>query len=72
MKPRVQFAHLPTKIEALPRLSAALQGPRLFVKRDDQTGLAFGGNKTRKLEYLLAEARGQEANLLITAGAVQS
>ena len=54
MKPRIHFAHLPTKIEALPRLSAALQGPRLVVKRDDQTGLAFGGNKTRKLEYLLA------------------
>jgi len=72
MKPRIEFAHLPTKIEALPRLSAALQGPRLYVKRDDQTGLAFGGNKTRKLEYLLAEARGQEADLLITAGAVQS
>lgn len=72
MKPRIEFAHLPTKIEALPRLSAALQGPRLYVKRDDQTGLAFGGNKTRKLEYLLAEARNQEADLLITAGAVQS
>jgi len=72
MKPRIHFAHLPTKIEALPRLSAALQGPRLLVKRDDQTGLAFGGNKTRKLEYLLAEARDQEADLLITAGAVQS
>ncbi|HEY9121972.1 MAG TPA: D-cysteine desulfhydrase family protein [Brevefilum sp.] len=72
MKSRIEFAHLPTKIEALPRLSAALQGPRLFVKRDDQTGLAFGGNKTRKLEYLLADARNQEADLLITAGAVQS
>ena len=72
MKSRIEFAHLPTKIEALPRLSAALQGPRLYVKRDDQTGLAFGGNKTRKLEYLLAEARNQEADLLITAGAVQS
>ncbi len=72
MKPRIHFAHLPTKVEALPRLSAALQGPRLLVKRDDQTGLAFGGNKTRKLEYLLAEAREQEADLLITAGAVQS
>jgi D-cysteine desulfhydrase family pyridoxal phosphate-dependent enzyme len=72
MKPRIEFAHLPTKIEALPRLSAALQGPRLLVKRDDQTGLAFGGNKTRKLEYLLAEAREEGADLLITAGAVQS
>ena len=72
MKPRIHFAHLPTKIEPLPRVSAALRGPRLLVKRDDQTGLAFGGNKTRKLEYLLAEAREEGADLLITAGAVQS
>jgi D-cysteine desulfhydrase family pyridoxal phosphate-dependent enzyme len=68
----MHFAHLPTVVEALPRLSATLKGPRLLVKRDDQTGLAFGGNKTRKLEYLLAEAREQGAKTLITAGAVQS
>lgn len=72
MKPRLLFAHLPTPVEALPRVSANLKGPRLFVKRDDQTGLAFGGNKTRKLEYLLAEARANGAGTLITAGAVQS
>ncbi len=72
MKPRLLFAHLPTPVEAMPRLSAALKGPRLFVKRDDQTGLAFGGNKTRKLEYLLAETRANGAQTLITAGAVQS
>jgi len=72
MKPRLYFAHLPTPIEALPRLSAILKGPRLLIKRDDQTGLAFGGNKTRKLEYLLADARDQGAEALITAGAVQS
>ncbi len=72
MRDRLHFAHLPTPVEALPRLSATLKGPRLFVKRDDQTGLAFGGNKTRKLEYLLADARAQGANTLITAGAVQS
>jgi D-cysteine desulfhydrase family pyridoxal phosphate-dependent enzyme len=72
MKPRLHFAHLPTPIEALPRLSAKLKGPRLLIKRDDQTGLAFGGNKTRKLEYLLAEARDQGAETLISAGAVQS
>jgi len=70
--PRIPIAHLPTPIEELPRLSAALGGPRLLVKRDDQTGLAFGGNKTRKLEYLAAEARSQNAKTLITAGAVQS
>jgi len=72
MRNRLHFAHLPTPIEALPRLSATLKGPRLLVKRDDQTGLAFGGNKTRKLEYLMADAREQGADTLITAGAVQS
>jgi D-cysteine desulfhydrase family pyridoxal phosphate-dependent enzyme len=70
--PRFQFAHLPTPVEALPRLTAALNGPKIFVKRDDQTGLAFGGNKTRKLEFLLAEAQAHGAHTLITAGAIQS
>jgi D-cysteine desulfhydrase family pyridoxal phosphate-dependent enzyme len=70
--PRRKFAHLPTPIEPLPRLSEALGGPRLLVKRDDQTGLAFGGNKTRKLEFLVADAQAQGADMLITAGAVQS
>jgi D-cysteine desulfhydrase family pyridoxal phosphate-dependent enzyme len=70
--PRLYFAHLPTPIEELPRLSKALGGPRLLVKRDDQTGLAFGGNKTRKLEFLVAEAQEQGAHMLISAGAIQS
>lgn len=70
--PRVRFAHLPTALEPLERLSEELGGPKLWVKRDDQTGLAFGGNKTRKLEFLIAEAQAQEARTLITAGAVQS
>jgi D-cysteine desulfhydrase family pyridoxal phosphate-dependent enzyme len=70
--PRSHFAHLPTSIEPLPRLSEALGGPRLMVKRDDQTGVAFGGNKTRKLEFLVAEAREQGAKTLITGGALQS
>ena len=70
--PRTYIAHLPTPIEALPRLSARLGGPRLLVKRDDQTGLALGGNKTRKLEFLLAEAQANGAKTLVTAGAVQS
>lgn len=70
--PRVCYAQLPTPVEALPRLTAALNGPVLSVKRDDQTGLALGGNKTRKLEFLLAEAQAQGARTLITAGAVQS
>lgn len=70
--PRLRFAHLPTPVEALPRLSSALGGISLFVKRDDQTGLAFGGNKTRKLEFLLAEAQANGARTLVTAGALQS
>ena len=72
MIPRILFAHLPTPIESMPRLTDFLGGPQLFVKRDDQTGLAFGGNKTRKLEFLVAEAREQGADMLISAGALQS
>jgi len=69
---RLRFAHLPTPIEELPRLSEVLKGPQLLVKRDDETGLAFGGNKTRKLEFLVAEAQTRGARTLITAGALQS
>src|SRR5437667_1731930 len=70
--PRLRFAHLPTPVETLPRLSEALGGARLLIKRDDVTGLAFGGNKTRKLEFLVAEARDQGAKTLISGGALQS
>src|SRR6516164_566451 len=70
--PRLHFAHLPTPIEELQRLSEKLGGPRLFIKRDDQTGLAFGGNKTRKLEFLVAEAKERGAHTLISGGAIQS
>jgi D-cysteine desulfhydrase family pyridoxal phosphate-dependent enzyme len=69
---RLNLAQLPTPVEALPRLSEVLGGPRLLIKRDDQTGLAFGGNKTRKLEFLVAEARDQGAKTLISGGALQS
>src|SRR5919108_2391628 len=69
---RLSFAHLPTPVEELPRLSETLGGPKILVKRDDQTGLAFGGNKTRKLEFLIAEAREGGARTLITGGALQS
>src|SRR5438477_12577664 len=69
---RLRFAHLPTPVEELPRLRQALGGPHLLIKRDDQTGLAFGGNKTRKLEFLVAEARDQGAKTLISGGALQS
>ena len=54
--PRLHFAHLPTPLEPLEKLSKLLGGPQLFIKRDDCTGLATGGNKTRKLEFLLGEA----------------
>jgi len=70
--PRIRIALLPTPVESLPRLSAELGGPNILVKRDDLTGLAFGGNKTRKLDYLLAEAQANRARTIITAGAVQS
>jgi D-cysteine desulfhydrase len=69
---RIPLAHLPTPIEELPRLSKALGGPKILIKRDDQTGLAFGGNKTRKLEFLLGEAKKQGAKMLISCGAIQS
>jgi L-cysteate sulfo-lyase len=69
--PRIRLAHLPTPLEPLPRLSEAL-GVDLWIKRDDCTGLAGGGNKTRKLEFLLGEAWEQDADTLVTQGAVQS
>lgn len=73
----VRFAHLPTPLEPLPRLTAALSaspggGPELWIKRDDCTGLAGGGNKTRKLEYLLGDALANDADTLVTQGAIQS
>ena len=70
--PRVRLAHLPTPLEFLPRLSSALGGPEIWIKRDDCTGLSTGGNKTRKLEFLMAEAQAQGADLVMTQGATQS
>jgi L-cysteate sulfo-lyase len=70
--PRIDLCHQPTPIEAMPRLSALLGGPNLFIKRDDCTGLAGGGNKTRKLEFLVGEALREKADMLVTQGAVQS
>ena len=70
--PRLRHAHLPTALEPMERLSAALGGPELWIKRDDCTGLSTGGNKTRKLEFLMAEAVQQGADLVITQGATQS
>jgi len=70
--PRRRYTPGPTPIEFLPRLSEALGGPHLFMKRDDLTGLASGGNKTRKLEFLVADALAQGCDTLVTVGAVQS
>jgi L-cysteate sulfo-lyase len=69
---RYPLGHLPTPLEPLTALSKFLGGPRLLIKRDDQTGLALGGNKTRKLEFLLADALAQGADTVLTAGAAQS
>src|SRR2546428_3705786 len=69
---RFPLAQLPTPIEELKSLSRELGGPELLVKRDDQTGLALGGNKTRKLEFLVGQALEQGADTLITAGAAQT
>lgn len=70
--PRVSLAHLPTPLEFLPRLSKQLDGPKIYLKRDDCTGLGTGGNKTRKLEFLMADAVQKNADVIITQGAVQS
>src|SRR5438552_18047750 len=69
---RVPLAHLPTVLEEAPRLGAAFGLSRLRIKRDDSTGLALGGNKARKLDYLLAEALRQGADTLLTCGGAQS
>lgn len=70
--PRLKFAHLPTPLEPMPHLTKLLGGPKLWIKRDDCTGLAGGGNKTRKLEFLMADALEQGADTIITQGATQS
>ncbi len=70
--PRLHFAHLPTPLEPMPRISEHLGGPNLWIKRDDCTGLSSGGNKTRKLEFLMADAVERGADTIITQGATQS
>jgi L-cysteate sulfo-lyase len=70
--PRLGLAHLNTPLEPLKRLSAHLGGPRLWVKREDATGLGFGGNKLRKLDYVLHEAMASGADTLVSGGVVQS
>jgi len=63
--PRVPIAHLPTPLEFCPRLTQVLGGPEIWMKRDDCTGLAFGENKTRQLEFVFAEARKQGADTIV-------
>ncbi len=70
--PRVRLGHFPTPLEFMPNLTRHLDGPNIYIKRDDCTGLATGGNKTRKLEFLVAQAMAEGADTLITQGAVQS
>jgi L-cysteate sulfo-lyase len=70
--PRIRLGHFPTPLEFMPNLTKHLGGPQIYIKRDDCTGLATGGNKTRKLEFLVAQALEQGADTLITQGAVQS
>lgn len=70
--PRLRCGHWPTPLERMPRLSMHLGGPELWVKRDDCTGLSTGGNKTRKLEFLIADALKQDSDVIITQGATQS
>jgi D-cysteine desulfhydrase len=70
--PRQPLGFFPTPLHELANLSRVLGGQRIFIKRDDQTGLAFGGNKTRKLEYIIGKALAEGADTLITAGAGQS
>ena len=70
--PRTRLAHLPTPLEHLPRFSRALGGPEIYIKRDDCTGLAFGGNKTRHNEFLIADALAQQADMFVWGAGVQS
>ncbi|HWY85128.1 MAG TPA: D-cysteine desulfhydrase family protein [Gemmataceae bacterium] len=70
--PRVPLAHLPTPLEEVPRFTKHLEGPRLFIKRDDCTGLLFGGNKTRHNEFLMGEALKQKADVVVWGAGVQS
>jgi L-cysteate sulfo-lyase len=70
--PRIRLGHAPTPLEPMENLTRLLGGPRLWIKRDDCTGLSTGGNKTRKLEYLMADARARGADIVLTQGATQS
>ena len=70
--PRIKLGHFPTPIEYLANITEYLDGPQIFIKRDDCTGLATGGNKTRKLEFIMPDALNSKADLIVTVGAIQS
>jgi D-cysteine desulfhydrase/L-cysteate sulfo-lyase len=70
--PRVELTHLPTPFRKLENLTAALGGPSIYVKRDDLTGLAFGGNKSRKLEFIVRDMLDKRADVVITWASLQS
>jgi L-cysteate sulfo-lyase len=70
--PRIRFAHLLTLLEHLPNLSRELNDPEIWIKRNDCTSMSTGGNKTRTLEFLMAEARDRGADIVLTQGATQS
>ena len=70
--PKASLGYFPTPLIELTRLSKTLGGPNIYMKRDDNTGLALGGNKTRKLEYIMGDALAKGADTVITAGAIQS
>ncbi len=70
--PRIKLGHFPTPIEYLANITEYLDGPEIFIKRDDCTGLATGGNKTRKLEFIMPDALNSKADLIVTVGAIQS
>jgi L-cysteate sulfo-lyase len=70
--PRIRLANLPTALKEMPSLSERLGGPKLYIKRDDTTGLGFGGNKARKLEFIMAQAKRREADVIVTGAGFQS
>jgi L-cysteate sulfo-lyase len=70
--PRIKLASLPTPIQTLPNLTKILNGPKIWIKRDDLTGLAFGGNKARKLEYIMADALNKKADYIVTGAGFHS
>ena len=70
--PREKLGEFPTPLQEMPRLTEELGGPKLLIKRDDMTGLAMGGNKTRKLEFLMADAKSKGADVIITGAGLQS